>query len=120
MNCILFTPRVGRGQPKPLQAVVLSVDTALGSGRNHFDMVSAVLRQSLRSLSKSAGQYQQRRFAGNLPVKQNKYVEDWATRRELIEQEFKWDAKTVSTVLAFGLVVPYGVYSITYVGGWGW
>ncbi|KAK2080527.1 hypothetical protein QBZ16_000380 [Prototheca wickerhamii] len=75
-------------------------------------MASAALRQGLRQLCKAGSQYQQKRFAGNLPVKPNKYIEDWATRRELIEQEFKWDAKTVSTVLAFGLVVPYTIYSV--------
>ena len=27
---------------------------------------------------------------GNLPVKPNKYVEDWGVRREHIENEFRW------------------------------
>lgn len=29
-------------------------------------------------------------LAGNLPVKPNKYVEDWGVRREHIENEFRW------------------------------
>lgn len=87
------------------------------AGGSWATMASAALRQGLRQLCKAGSQYQQKRFAGNLPVKPNKYIEDWATRRELIEQEFKWDAKTVSTVLAFGLVVPYTIYSVMCVAG---
>lgn len=71
-----------------------------------------ILRQGL-GVARTALQYQQRRFAGNLPVKPNKFVEEWATRRELIEQEFKWDRKTMTQVLTFGLLVPYAIYSVT-------
>lgn len=34
---------------------------------------------------------QQQRLVGNLPVKPNKYIEAWGTKREHIEETFKWD-----------------------------
>lgn len=74
--------------------------------------MASLLRQGLR-VGKNAFQQQQRRFAGNLPVKPNKFVEEWATRRELIEQEFKWDAKTMTQVVTFGFLVPYAIYTVT-------
>lgn len=56
---------------------------------------------------------QQRRYAGDLPVKPNKHVEDWATRREHIEDEFKWDRKTLSSIAIFAFAVPYFIYTIS-------
>ena len=56
-------------------------------------------------------QLQQRRFAGDLPVKPNKYLEQWATRREHVENDFKWNGRTLSTLAIFGFGVPYVIYS---------
>lgn len=78
---------------------------------------------SLRSAARQAHQallrtgagrsLQQQRFAGNLPVKGNKHVEDWNTRREHIENEFKWDGKTFTRLGLFVVVAPVLIYSMT-------
>ena len=76
--------------------------------------MAALLRRSAHHLLRPAQPNQQQlRFAGDLPVKPSKYVEDWALYRENVEYYFKWDRKTW-TRLGFALVAfPYGVYSIT-------
>lgn len=53
---------------------------------------------------------QQRRSVGNLPVKSNKYIEDFGARRETIEKEFQWDGQTLRRIGLWGLLVPYGIY----------
>lgn len=52
----------------------------------------------------------QKRAVGNLPVKPNRYIEDFGARRETIEKEFRWDGPTTRRVLVWGLAVPYAVY----------
>eukprot|EP00887_Chlorella_sp_A99_P004043 scaffold11.g4043.t1 len=61
-------------------------------------------------LARSGSQLQQRRFAGDLPVKQNKYVESWGTMREHVENDFRWDGRTLATLALFGGGVPYLIY----------
>lgn len=56
---------------------------------------------------------QQQRFAGDLPVKNNKHIEDWSTRREHIENEFKWDATTWKRVAIWLVAFPAFVYAVT-------
>jgi len=56
-------------------------------------------------------QWQQRRFAGDLPAKTNKYVEDMAYHRENIERDFKWDRRTLTNILVFAGVVPFCIYT---------
>lgn len=53
---------------------------------------------------------QQQRTVGNLPVKPNKYIEDFGARRETIEKEFQWDGQTMRRIGLWGLLVPYGIY----------
>lgn len=49
---------------------------------------------------------------GDLPVKPNKHIEDWAVRREHIENEFRWDGKTLANIGLWALAFPYFVYSV--------
>ncbi|EFN51950.1 hypothetical protein CHLNCDRAFT_139616 [Chlorella variabilis] len=73
----------------------------------------SLLRQAasqLRGRTAAAAQHQQQRLAGNLPVKPNKFVEEWGTRREHVENEFRWDAKTLMTIALWVGVAPYAVY----------
>jgi hypothetical protein len=55
----------------------------------------------------------QRRFAGDLPVKSNPYVERWGTSREHIEDTFFFDrknfARAAAWVVGFPLVVYFGI-----------
>ena len=55
----------------------------------------------------------QSRGVGNLPVKSNKYIEDFGARRETIEKEFRWDGPTIRRLLIWGLAVPVGIYKMT-------
>lgn len=50
--------------------------------------------------------------AGDLPVKSNKHIEDWAVRREHIENEFKWDGKTLANIALWAFAFPYFVYQM--------
>lgn len=45
-------------------------------------------------------------------MKQNKHVEDWATRREHIENEFRWDGKSLANIALWVFAFPYFVYSV--------
>ncbi|KAK9802719.1 hypothetical protein WJX73_000385 [Symbiochloris irregularis] len=56
---------------------------------------------------------QQLRFAGDLPVKPNKYVEDWATFRENVEYTYRWDRKTWTRLGLWLFGFPYAVYCIS-------
>lgn len=80
--------------------------------------MSQIVRSRIQSLVPSlwknvgAGQT---RSVGNLPVKPNKFVEEFAHRRENIENEFTWDTQTISRIVIWGVLVPYGMYHMTYV-----
>jgi hypothetical protein len=77
--------------------------------------MSGSLRGAARSFMgrlQSASQHTQKRFAGDLPVKPNKYVEDMAYRREHIENEFTWSAKNLTNIAVFAFLVPYMVYTV--------
>ena len=59
----------------------------------------------------SLAQHQQRRFVGDLPVKPNKFIEDFATRRENIENEFVWNRRNLANIAVFAGLVPYLIYA---------
>lgn len=77
--------------------------------------IVTMLRESFRSATQqSSGQHAgAKRWIGNLPVKPNSNIEKFASRRENIEREFKWDGPTLRRIVIWGLFVPYGVYSMT-------
>ena len=62
---------------------------------------------------KSATSYQQQRLAGDLPVKPNKYIEDWGTYRENVEYTFKWNLASISKIALFAVAVPVTIYTVT-------
>jgi uncharacterized protein YjiS (DUF1127 family) len=81
--------------------------------------MSTALRQAARRIagaaksSSNTAQFQQKRMAGDLPVKPNKYIEDAGLRRENIEREFKWDGRTLIKIALAAGVAPYLIYSYT-------
>jgi hypothetical protein len=77
--------------------------------------MSGSLRQAARRLGNTLlrSQHQQRRFAGDLPAKPNQFVEALGERRENIEREFKWDARTLTNIAVFAGLVPYLIYRVT-------
>lgn len=60
---------------------------------------------------KSASSHQQQRLIGDLPVKPNKYIEDWGTYRENVEYTFKWNSASFLKIALFGMAVPATVYT---------
>jgi hypothetical protein len=75
--------------------------------------------KGLRSSLQRVWQQQQQRSVGDLPVKSNKYVEDFATRRENIEHEFRWTGKSLLNIALFVGVAPYLIYTVRCVCIWG-
>ena len=73
------------------------------------------LRKAFPSLLDSCSLASQRRLVGNLPVKPNKHIEDFASRRETIEKEFRWDRTTLTRIGLWGVVAPYVIYHLMYV-----
>ncbi|KAL3140717.1 hypothetical protein ABBQ32_005273 [Trebouxia sp. C0010 RCD-2024] len=60
----------------------------------------------------AASSYQQKRLIGDLPVKPNKYIEDWGTYRENVEYTFKWNAQSCTKIVVFAILVPVAIYSV--------
>jgi hypothetical protein len=83
--------------------------------------MSSALREAARKIGRAANskssfarsQFQQKRMAGDLPVKPNKWIEEAGTRRENIEREFKWDGRTLIKIALAAGVAPYLIYSYT-------
>jgi hypothetical protein len=49
----------------------------------------------------AAAQLQQRRAAGDLPVKTNKWVEEHGAARENVEQTFRWTRRSIANLVIF-------------------
>ena len=58
------------------------------------------------------GNSQQVRHAGDLPVKFNKYIEEWGAKRENLEQTFEWNRTTLSQALIWVVAVPTLFYVV--------
>ena len=50
-------------------------------------------------------------MAGDLPAKTNVHVEKWGLNRELVERTFRWSPRSIALVGAFGIALPYFIYS---------
>ena len=48
---------------------------------------------------------------GDLHVKPNKFLEQWAARREAVEHGWRFTPKNVMVAITVGLVVPAAVYA---------
>ncbi|KAI8107431.1 hypothetical protein PSENEW3n2_00003906 [Picochlorum sp. SENEW3] len=75
-------------------------------------MLALLRREAFKKAATSCGTLTQKRNVGNLPVKSNKYIEEFGARRETIEKEFEWDGPTLRRIAVWGLLVPYGVYQM--------
>lgn len=53
----------------------------------------------------------QTRSNHDLAVHNNKYVEQWLSRREDMEREFRWTNKTVRDVVIMAVLVPVAMYN---------
>lgn len=77
-----------------------------------MSLVARTLGRAVGAPLRSAAAREQRRFAGDMPAKPNKFVEDWATRREHLEQEFRWSGKNLTRIAVFGFAIPIAVYKL--------
>ena len=77
--------------------------------------MAASLRQAARSLGGrlQSAQHQQRRLAGDLPVKPNRFVEANGYQREHVEKEFRFNGRTLTNIFLFAGVAPFIVYKLT-------
>eukprot|EP00884_Botryococcus_braunii_P016325 jgi/Botrbrau1/3376/Bobra.0337s0017.1 len=73
---------------------------------------SSTMRSIAQSSSntREAARLQQVRRVGDLPVKPNKFVEDWGTAREHIELTYKWDWPTLRSIALTVFVFPSIMY----------
>lgn len=58
------------------------------------------------------GVQQQQRGAHDLHAHKNKFVEEWLSRREDIEQEFVWNGASLFWVLTLAVGVPVISYNV--------
>jgi hypothetical protein len=77
--------------------------------------MASSLVTAARSLGRRLGsggtmQLQQRRFAGDLPVKPNKFVEANGYHRENVDREFKFTAKSLTNFFLFAGLLPYAIF----------
>ena len=84
--------------------------------------LDAAMASSLRSSLAQGGralrlspplQSQQQRFAGQLPVKSNKYIEEWGTYRENLEHHFKFDNAAWVRIALWGVGFPVFIYKMS-------
>ena len=83
--------------------------------------MSAGLRAASRGFGRRlAGevQHQQRRAAGDLPVKPNKYIEDHGYHMENVERDFRWSGRTLTNIAIFAVLVPYAIFRVRCVPTW--
>lgn len=71
----------------------------------------SIVRRNLGSRL-SGAQQQQQRGAHDLHAHKNKFVEEWLSRREDIEHEFKWSTANTLWVLALGVGFPVFSYNM--------
>jgi hypothetical protein len=65
---------------------------------------------SSSALLSAAASHHQRRFAGDLPVKSNPFIERWGTSREHIEDTFVFDRKNFARAAAWVFGFPLAIY----------
>lgn len=50
------------------------------------------------------------KMGGGMEANKNKFVEEWGTVRENLEQNFRWTRRNLALVGIFGVAIPYLVY----------
>ena len=78
--------------------------------------MSGSLRSAVSSLGRRLGgaaQHQQRRHAGDLPVKPNKFVEANGYHRENVERDFRWSARSLTNIALWAVLFPYAIFRVT-------
>merc|ERR1712224_225755 len=96
-----------------LQGRKAALEDAAAMAMRCAEFARRVLKTAGNSGLQVAARSQRRGMAkgiGNLPVKENSYVESWAKRREHVEDDFRWDGKTMAILAAFGVGVPVFFY----------
>lgn len=71
----------------------------------------SLMRQEASTGARFTQLQQTRKGSHDLHAHKNKYVEEWLSRREDIDNEFVMDNKTTSMVLLFVLGIPIAMYN---------
>eukprot|EP00882_Tetradesmus_deserticola_P001447 GHRQ01001564.1.p2 GENE.GHRQ01001564.1~~GHRQ01001564.1.p2 ORF type:complete len:114 (+),score=22.22 GHRQ01001564.1:254-595(+) len=72
---------------------------------------ASVLQRLGSSRAQASALGRQTRNGHDTAVHKNKYVEQWLSRREDIEREFRWTSKTLRDVVIGVLVIPVAMYN---------
>ncbi|KAL3741160.1 hypothetical protein ACJRO7_022298 [Eucalyptus globulus] len=49
-------------------------------------------------------------MGGGMEAHKNKFIEDWGSARETLEQNFRWTRRNFALVGIFGIAIPLLVY----------
>ncbi|KAJ6407973.1 hypothetical protein OIU84_011308 [Salix udensis] len=49
-------------------------------------------------------------MAGGMEANKNKFIEDWGSARETLEQNFRWTRRNFALIGLFGIALPVLVY----------
>lgn len=49
-------------------------------------------------------------MGGGMEANKNKFIEDWGSARETLEQNFRWTRRNFALIGLFGIAVPILVY----------
>ncbi|GMY35151.1 neuronal acetylcholine receptor subunit alpha [Fagus crenata] len=49
-------------------------------------------------------------MGGGMEANKNRFIEEWGSARETLEQNFRWSRRNLALVGIFGLAVPFFVY----------
>ena len=71
----------------------------------------SLLRQEASTGARFTQLQQTRNGSHDLHAHKNKYIEEWLSRREDIDNEFSMDPKTTRMVLLFVLGIPIAMYN---------
>lgn len=50
------------------------------------------------------------KMGGGMEANKNRFIEEWGSARETLEQNFRWSRRNLALVGIFGLAVPFFVY----------
>ena len=74
-------------------------------------VLSQVWRKRLCGSGASLSQF--RRWEGNLPITTNKYIEEWGSRRERLEEEFSFSPRNVVILGLTCVAFPALLFKLT-------
>lgn len=72
---------------------------------------ASVLQRLGSSRAQATSLGNQTRSGHDTAVHNNKHIEQWLSRREDMEREFRWTSKTLRDVVVMALLIPIAMYN---------